>query len=89
MDIPIIDLPQALGDEDTRTLAQNMTDEELRALVVIMFQWQREILAFTRAMSQMIEAVSANPMFGAMMPAMPNAQGSQMDRLRAAGLVAP
>jgi len=92
---PIIDIPQALGDEDTQRLAETMTDKELRSLVVIMFQWQREQLAFTRTLSQLLDSVMGNPA-GAMLAMQGmkstanngDSEPTQLDRLRAAGLYA-
>lgn len=93
---PIIDLPAALADGDIQELAKTMTDEELRALVIIQFQWGREVLAFTRTLSQLLDNVMSNPMAAmAMMngakPAANNGESSepsQLERLRAAGLYA-
>ena len=58
---PTVDLPVP-SDVDVQQLAEQMSDVELKALVIQMFRFQQELVAFTRQVSATVDALGDNPM---------------------------
>jgi hypothetical protein len=58
---PIVDLP-APSDIDVQQLAEQMTDVEMKALLIQMFRFQQELIAFTRQVAATVDALGENPM---------------------------
>lgn len=70
---PIIDVPFRYDDEmDTETLAETMTDKEQKALLVMVFRQNREILEFIRFLKDMAGPMMNGQMPMPTMPGMPN-----------------
>ena len=76
----IVDMPIANNAEDVSILAANMTDVEMRALVIQILRYQIEIVGFVRDLKDTMNGLSQNGgMMGKMMSGMlANGGGSSL-----------
>ena len=76
----IVDMPIANDAEDVSILAANMTDVEMRALVIQILRYQIEIVGFVRDLKDTMNGLSQNGgMMGKMMSGMlANGGGSSL-----------
>lgn len=56
------------SEAELNTLAENMSDKDMRALIIQMYRMQKKMYAFMSDLENMISAASQNPMFAAMLP---------------------
>lgn len=56
------------NDESIEKLANDMSDKDMRALIIQMYRMQKKMYAFTSDLENMIAQAQNNPMFAAMMP---------------------
>ena len=57
-------------EAELNVLATNMTEKDMKALIIQMYRMQKKIYAFTSELENMLGQAQNNPMLAAMMPRM-------------------
>lgn len=85
IDLPVGDIPEE--NPDTRTLAEEMSDVEAKALLIETFRLAQEMIGAVREIQEFVHFAAAamqqmaeNPMAKAMMPGMVMPNGQPMNR---------
>lgn len=64
-EMPVETFPQ---EPNIQELAANMSDEEMKALVIRTYQMTRFVYGFCQDLAGMLNQMASNPMLAAMMP---------------------
>jgi hypothetical protein len=62
---PTVEMPIPTGD-DIRLIAEEMSETEMKAIIIQTFRFQQELVAFTRQVAATVDALGDNPMLSAM-----------------------